>query len=620
MKTIVKVIVSLIITFVICGLCVFLALSGGLKAVEVNYYRPHVIENIDNRLEKIGKAFDSYSDSLIKEFADYSDNPTIASYTERQPLDSAVKDRVNFTGILMERVPALEGLRLIEKEGRKIHFSTYRSDIRRSTEVLVSYSNYDTLNEIPYQNIKAEENACVRFDMSRGLIIYSLPFKDAQGLYFGTMAFYVNANDFVRFLVSENIITLSDRGFVISPKNSEETLSDVRNSGFIFDIPSVGRELIEEGVAEQWKNGIYTMEELYTTGNKETYSLLTGTDSKYAKVGWICSSSDFAFSGMERIVLLTAVFITVFLLVFLIMNLKHDDMVIIRDRVKKFQFAFMNEYLEKKDTASSWSSVISQVQMRRLDYSEQVKKSLGHLAKKHPDELKDILEESWNEISIGLTGKPAEALKDDGSSPELDKTALEHNEDDSSVVETLYGADDEIEELEELKEDENDSDEEDLPLLSGDEGEVNEADKAELEELPSDDEIEELEELDEGEEEFEELEEVSEAEKTSPSPVVIDASMLDAEREKAYEAERRELDECSEDSLEPYEKEKSEFEKEGDEIADSFQVTNLDAEEMARHNSSIFSRQIGEEALNGEEKEEDKKELLEGEGQDPKKE
>jgi hypothetical protein len=57
----------------------------------------------------------------------------------------------------------------------------------------------------------------------------------------------------------------------------------------------------------------------------------------------------FIFPPLMRLILLGCVFISVFLVLFLCLNIKHDDEAIIRDRIRKFQLAFFHEYFEKRE-------------------------------------------------------------------------------------------------------------------------------------------------------------------------------------------------------------------------------------------------------------------------------
>ena len=57
----------------------------------------------------------------------------------------------------------------------------------------------------------------------------------------------------------------------------------------------------------------------------------------------------FAMPDAVKILLLICIFVTLFLVVFLAVNLKQDDMVVIRERIRRLQLGIVSEYLKKKE-------------------------------------------------------------------------------------------------------------------------------------------------------------------------------------------------------------------------------------------------------------------------------
>ena len=84
-------------------------------------------------------------------------------------------------------------------------------------------------------------------------------------------------------------------------------------------------------------------------------------------------------------------------------------MVIIRDRIKRFQLALLTEYIDRRDT-DDWKKISEDITLRREDVSDEIKKSLGRTGKRHAKEVDTLLDRSWDEIVTTLSGKQALAI------------------------------------------------------------------------------------------------------------------------------------------------------------------------------------------------------------------
>ena len=234
---------------------------------------------------------------------------------------------------------------------------------------------------------------------------------------------------------------------------------------------------------------------------------------------------------MEKIALLVCLFITLFLVVFLMFNLRHDDMVFIKRRIRKFQYELLKEYIERKDT-TDWKTLAKGIASRRMDVNDEVKKSLGRRGKKHSEVVDAMLESSWQDIMSAFASASSrnmvpkqfesrETLVEEIPSPV--KASMPEKIPEAEPVE----APEEIQELEEVEEAE--------PV-------------EELEEVPEAEAVEELEEVEEAEP-VEELEEVPEDEPVE----IIEESFSDYEKtdspEKVVPADIEEIKKKVNDSF-----------------------------------------------------------------------
>ena len=535
----------MLISVLIFAGCLFFSFAGGFNLIEVQYYTPRVIGNINDRLEKIKSGYGDYFTNLDRQLREFLSEQSVSSYIEREPSPENMEKRDTLCSLLFQKNPGLEGIRLVENDGVHIHYSTFSDDILSETAELVTYSNY--MDRIPYALIEAsdgDKKTLVYFDNTRNRLLFSYPFYDAYTAYRGTIVFYVSGDDFTRSLINRDIVSLNARGTVLSP------------AGFVFGLPLTGRKALIQEIQERWGKRYSNIEQIAESDDKrENLFVISTTDESGIKIGWICSQDEFEFSDMEKIALLVCLFITLFLVVFLMFNLRHDDMVFIKRRIRKFQYELLKEYIERKDT-TDWKTLAKGIASRRMDVNDEVKKSLGRRGKKHSEVVDAMLESSWQDIMSAFASASSrnmvpkqfesrEPLVEEIPSPV--KASMPEKIPEAEPVE----APEEIQELEEVEEAEPVEELEEVPEAEAVEEleEVEEAEPVEeLEEVPEAEAVEELEEVEEAEP-VEELEEVPEDEPVE----IIEESFSDYEKtdspEKVVPADIEEIKKKVNDSF-----------------------------------------------------------------------
>lgn len=531
---------SLLLTVLLfSGICVA-AFFGGFRYVEMHYYEPRVVENITKTLDAIGSEYDEYTDDIIFSFATYALSDNAKSFIERDVTETDIEERDDLTGRLMEKNPSLDGIRLIESDGKHIHYSTFSSDILSKSDELISYRNYDELGELPFEFICSSDNGLypsneqelaartsIYCDSIRERIVISMPYFDRSTAYRGTLIFYTSTDDFLRRIISKNVVQLNTRSKLISKMDEEKNTQSPSNTGFAFGLPNVGRERLAEEIQKKWDQKLYGTEQLFLTESGEILILVSGTVSRYGKMGWICGESEFIFSDMEKILLLLCLFVTVFLIIFLLFNLRHDDSVIIRERIHKFETTLFREYLERRDR-EDWKTLEKHVEKRKQDVNTEIIRSLGRTGRKHKREISDALDTSWNEFLHIISGNYRQSLEalsnpEPASSNSLQPISVQPNPVSASSSSDI----EELEEIPEAEELEEVSDLEEIPEAE-EVDEVSELEDAdEVEEIPELDEADEVEEL----EEVSDLEEIPEAEDADEVPELEEESGTEADLE-----------------------------------------------------------------------------------------
>ena len=436
-----KTAVSLLISVILFGAFVVLAYTGLFSVIDARFYEPEKIEQIQNHLDIVSENYNEYIQTLEKRFGigehSFLNQKSVLSYIENSPSDENVKTRSKLSGDLFSETPGLLGMRLIDKDGISIHYSTFSTDILNRTKEVVSYKNYSevvTLSgevELEFEKISSPDSYSTKgkvcktvFDGKDNRIIFSYPFYDSYSAYRGSFIFYVNANDFNRVLIAKKIITFGETGNLVSGLNVQ-TSSSIENktdykSGFVFGIPRVGKELFEKEILSRWEKGLLSPEKivfkenqnsfdsdektfsLLENKNKESYwVLVSSTKTQFGYIGGIYSDDIFVMSDGIKILLLICIFVTLFLVTFLLVNLKQDEMIVIRDRIRKLQLGIISEYLKNKEDVT-WKVVSGKISERRQDVSLEILRSLGRKGKKHSKEVNELINRCWDELLAAM--------------------------------------------------------------------------------------------------------------------------------------------------------------------------------------------------------------------------
>ncbi|MBQ9281945.1 MAG: hypothetical protein IJ207_07065 [Treponema sp.] len=428
-----KVAFSLLIS--VLAFCAFavVAFSGLFDLLEVNFYQPVVQEVKQKKIEEIAAAQNEYFQTLMKRFDAFSLSSDVKTYALSRPDDVAVRGRERLRSELVTSTAALSGIRIVDDNGRNIYFSTYSSDII-SDKKGISYRNYNASDELNYDSVRSKnlfqassEDRCrIIKDGQNKRIIFSLPFYNPENEYKGSILFYCNPLHFSQFLYNRNLIDV--KGFaelVTAPMNSDKFVDGF--GGFVFGLPNYGQESIKSEILEKWRAGDDTFWKLQPVENPDQAAApdKSGFYDMDAFLGRVKSNSLCAFSYRHaredfgfitllygenelkfppyiRVLLLATAFVTLYLAIFLILSFKHDDVVIIRDKIRRYESEFFIGY-KKNGENRDGAYLLEQKEI----LEKRILKSLGKRGEKHAAEFKAIFESSWQEFSAQFIGAPA---------------------------------------------------------------------------------------------------------------------------------------------------------------------------------------------------------------------
>ena len=412
-----KVAFSLLISVLVSCAFTVLAFSGLFDLLEVNFYQPLVQEIKQKKLQELEDAQTEYFDILIKRFDAFTQDSSVKTYLETRPAVSAQKSRDQKRAELMTATPALKGLRIIDNNGRNVYFSTYSSDLI-SGKKGIEYRNYDKSGELSYESVRADD---IPFDVSenpkkcriikdgnKNSLIFSLPFYTRDSTFKGTVLFYCDATNFSQFLFNKNLIDINGFATLITEKSDPKELFD-GFGGFVFGLPNFGDSSIREQLISKWREDedydfwkLVPIDQTEKEKKLESKTLCAfSAKNPREDIGFITllyDESDLSFPPYMRLLLLVTAFFTFYLAIFLILSFKHDDIVIIRDKVRRYENEFFAVYKKMGKNDSAYLIEQKPVLERRI------LKSLGKKGAKHAAEFKSVFESCWQELSASFAG------------------------------------------------------------------------------------------------------------------------------------------------------------------------------------------------------------------------
>lgn len=636
MKSGIKTAVSLLIAIFIFGALAVASSLGLFASVERQFYEPARLKVINEKLDSVADCSNEYIQNLLNIFGAEKDgflsHESVLSFAGQNPSAEALR----LFESLKENCAGLEGFRIVDSAGKRVFYSSFRSDYVIKTEKGVQrriYSNYANLqtkhgkNELEYPLVSAFENESdenlaaenenagsaqdlprIIFDGDEQRLIFSYKIQTLdEKPVFCSAIFYVNPVDFANLLVENHVVSVNEQISLVSS-------ADGKTGGFVFGLPNVGKNIFASEILKKWNQGVFGPDEIVASaaskiegisvpvsensaqefepetssekkdsekmsvqpsaGNEKniSWSLISSRNAKFLHVGGIFSSETLKMPFYVRILLFVCAFVTVCLIVVIFFNIRKDDSVVIKSKIRAIQIGLLNEYFEKDVDRKKVAAMIA---AQKDALTAKIKKSLGRRGKKYGSDLDVILNKSWEDIITILSGAEKTSCMAELSSSSikeirkvfeevlatntlkvenLESARKEKNPplktSETSVSEKLPEDLDEVEELcdaEPLEEAPEAESVEEVENLE----EIEPLEEAEPLEPESDGALEELEELDEPEE-LENLEEIDPAEELLPEPEELDEAEDLEPLEELEEPEELEEVEPSE-TIEPSE-------------------------------------------------------------------
>ena len=393
---------SLLFSMIFFAAFIYVAQMGLMQHLETKFYSSAKISEKQQYVDKIAKSSESYISNILTKIETgdtaYLKQEAVKSYIEQNPSEKAEIDRRNLTTKLIEDIPSLTGIRLIDINGRNIHYSSFEKDVLNQNGIKKQYKNYPDIqnefNELEISTILSDSNLPQRkilFDKKQNRLIMSFPFFISNDVCFASLVCYFDLLMYEQFLVEKEII----------PFGENLTLVDNENlfGGYVIGIPKNNRSEFIKPILNNWTNQQTnkTLPTMILESNDLSWYLLNSSQNPYFNISSVYDNTTFEISKELEYLIYTCVFVTLLVIFFLFFSLFPDNLNTTKKRISKLQLSLIKEFLEKKDDVN-WETVGKRLEIKKQEFAKAIKKSFGKKSKRYLKQIDEYIDESWDQI------------------------------------------------------------------------------------------------------------------------------------------------------------------------------------------------------------------------------
>ncbi len=391
MKIIKKAAVSFALTLLLFTAFAIISYSTLFNIIESKFYNQKIISEKEQKIQKLLLGIDNYitekqelADSIASEISIKN------SFLINQSREDIFR-RENIVSSLINRDIGFSYIRVIDEDG-KIHYSSNQEDIRVSDDRKVTYKMADETSAANYMELlDVFEKQGIVFQADNNQNAFISEIYDNFGIKRGYLFLYLGENDIWEYLSSGNIL---------------EKNSVIRYPGYYSIVVNMTDEnsAILQDLDKYWKSSaIVNPHPLYTDDAGNSFSVISA-EWKSGFAGFVLPDESFKINTVYRYILLVSAFSIFFIILFLAMNLRQDNITIIAERVKRFQINFLIEYLENKSDIE-WKKWKKELENRKEEVRKEFKKGLrGIKGTEKETTVNELIDKSWDEIISLLAG------------------------------------------------------------------------------------------------------------------------------------------------------------------------------------------------------------------------
>ncbi|MCL2481015.1 MAG: hypothetical protein FWF38_04835 [Spirochaetaceae bacterium] len=391
MAIIKKAAISLVITLILFTVFTVISYSTLFNFIESKFYNKKIIAEVETRINNIESTIEEYENIRLEILIAVSNESAIRnSFLINQSREDIFR-RENIVNSLVERNIDFYFIRVIDGDG-KIHYSNNPADIQSSDVTRISYRVSDARAIEKYKEVidLADDKPTIIFNAEEDCNIFVSSVYSNTGVKRGTILVYLTENDLKNYLIQKNLI---ERNIAVKHLDHNNIVFNMLDSSsFILD------ELKTYWAHRQITNPY----SLYSDADGNGYSIVT-KKWRSGFIGYLIPDFLIKINAIYKYILLFSAFSITYILSFLLMNIRQDQVVVIAERVKRFQINFLIEYLENKSEVE-WKLWRKELESRKEEVRKEFKKGIGGLKGEKDKIVNDLVDKSWEEIISLLAG------------------------------------------------------------------------------------------------------------------------------------------------------------------------------------------------------------------------
>ena len=258
MTSVQKIALSFLMTLVLFAGFLLTFNSYLFDFLEAKFYSQARILEKTEELNQISQGYNEYFTNFLSSINDnynsWKNLESVRSFYEPNPSEENVAGRRIANERLFRLYTALSGIRLIDKNGKNVHYSSFDdTDILKQSGISKIYKNYPDIckdsDEILFENFEKlsdEINSRILFDDKKNRIIICEPFFYSGNIFSGYALFYFDFLNLQKELIEKEYL---EKNYSLS------LFSDNELSGGIADgILNSEKEKFKEPLLKIWKN------------------------------------------------------------------------------------------------------------------------------------------------------------------------------------------------------------------------------------------------------------------------------------------------------------------------------------------------------------------------------
>lgn len=400
--------ISLLLSTVLFGIFAFFAFSEVFNFIETRFFSARVVEQTRSDLGQMAQGIQNYRIFMGKELRALAVEPALRDSFSPTSSREAIQTRYNLVKLFLARVRGGGEVRIVDPKNGRIHFSTVESDVLQSEPGRsLTYKNLEALEDGPDLTALAPPafGDQTGFWVQPGTrnMLFSV---DISGSLEGTglLVIKVSLDDLRNWLIQKGQLSGTSVLFAQDPTH--------------WVVSGVGalNTVVQKRIAELWALGTRPPVENLANSDQEVHLVLVNQAEGGLNLSMVLPEDQIRLNDLLKAIILGTFYTVLFLLVFLILNLRGDSSLRIAKQIRRFHLEILQEYLGRKAN-SGIDGFKSEMEANSQRIRDDIRKGLGRIAKKDRAFAEEQIDKTWKELLGLLTPRPE--IPESQSSPTL---------------------------------------------------------------------------------------------------------------------------------------------------------------------------------------------------------